>query len=134
MRLLLCSSVVLTASAAVIRAPLERRADDCQTNADGAAGIGAEFESVEFRFVNSQCSEDDTNDAKRKVVAERTGTNWQLTADSIGKPGTLQAEYIIDGVKVKVGSTDDATNGAKVAADLAKNLVRAVQHIRSVVG
>ncbi|KAF2112801.1 hypothetical protein BDV96DRAFT_649034 [Lophiotrema nucula] len=136
MRFLLCSSVVLTASAAVIRTPLERRVEDClidtsnsmeddpdRLNTDGTAGIGAEFESPEFALVSAQCSDDDTNDAKRKVIAGRTGTNWELTADSIGKKGKLQAEYIIDGVKVKVGSTEDATNGAKVAADLAQNLV-----------
>ena len=147
MRFLLCSSVVLTASAAVIRAPLERRVEDClidtsnsmeddpdRLNTDGTAGIGAEFESPEFALVSAQCSDDDTNDAKRKVIAGRTGTNWELTADSIGKKGKLQAEYIIDGVKVKVGSTEDATNGAKVAADLAQNLVRAAQRIRGVLG
>jgi len=149
MRFLLCSSVVLTASAAVIRAPLERRADpleDCQldiqdemasdpnrVNTDGTAGIGAEFESPDFRLKKSGCSADDTNDAKRNVIAKRTGTNWELTADSINKPGELQAEYIINGVEVKVGGgTKDEHDGAKVAAALAKDLVRAAQKTRDV--
>ncbi|KAI4635690.1 uncharacterized protein J4E87_000645 [Alternaria ethzedia] len=136
MRFLLCSSVVLTASAAVIRTPLQRRLEECQldiqdgmaddpdrVNTDGTAGIGAEFESPDFRLTKSGCSADDTNAAKRKVIAERTGTNWELTADSVNEPGALQAEYIIDGVKVKVGSTDDATNGAKVAAAMAQDLI-----------
>lgn len=140
MRFLLCSSVVLTASAGVIRAPLVRRVEDCQldtsedmaddldrVNTDGTAGIGAEFESPGWQLVSTDCSADDTNAAKRKVIADRTGTNWELTADSIGQPGKLQAEYIIDGVKVKVGSTDDATNGAKVAASFVQDLVSIAQ-------
>lgn len=143
MRFLLCSSVVLTASAAVIRTPLQRRLEECQldiqdgmaddpdrVNTDGTAGIGAEFESPDFRLTKSGCSADDTNAAKRKVIAERTGTNWELTADSVNEAGALQAEYIIDGVKVKVGSTDDATNGAKVAAAMAQDLVGAAQQTR----
>lgn len=147
MRLLLCSLVVLTASAGVIRAPLERRAsplEDCQletqdemaddpnrASTDGTAGIGAEFETPEFYF-ETECSAEDTYAAKYKVIAGRTGVNWKLTADSTSSPGKLQAEYIIDGNNVKVGSTDDATNGAKVAAAMAQDLVRAVQRIRSV--
>jgi hypothetical protein len=147
MRFLLCSSVVLTASAGVIRAPLERRADpleDCQleiqdemandpnrANTDGTAGIGAEFGTPEFYF-ETDCSAEDTNAAKYKVVAGRTGENWKLTADSTGDPGKLNAEYIVDGNHVKVGSTDDATNGAKVAAAMAQDLVRAVRRIRNV--
>ncbi|KAI4948372.1 hypothetical protein J4E91_005794 [Alternaria rosae] len=140
MRLLLCSSVVFTSSAAVIRTPLEQRADppvleDCQVeiqnemandlgrvNTDGTAGIGAEFETPEFYF-ETTCSAEDTFAAKGKVVADRTGTNWKLTADSGSSEGKLYAEYIIDGVQVKVGSTDDATNGAKVAAALAQDLI-----------
>jgi hypothetical protein len=100
--------------------------DPDRLNTDGTAGIGAEFESVQFTLENAQCSDDNTNAAKRKVIAGRTGTNWELTADSIGKPGKLQAEYIIDGVKVKVGSTEDTTNGAKVVADLVQDLVRRI--------
>jgi hypothetical protein len=147
MRFLLCSSVVLTASAGVIRAPLQRRVEECQLdtmdemaddpdrlNTDGTAGIGAEFESPEWRFSSVGCSDDDTNAAKRKVIASRTGTNWELTADSVGGAGKVQAEYIIDGVKVKVGSTDDATNGAKVAASFVQDLVRPTQWMCSVLG
>lgn len=139
MQLLLYSSVVLTASAAVLRAPLVPRQDDCQqdvgdnilddpsrANTDGTAGIGAEFEGAFFNLRSQGCSPADTNAAKRKVVGGRTGTNWQLTADDRGEAGRLNAEYIIDGVNVKVGSQDDATNGAKVAAALAQDLVRAV--------
>ena len=61
MRVLLRSLAVFTASAAVIRVPLERRVEDCQIdtsnsmgddpnrlNTDGTAGIGAEFESLDL--------------------------------------------------------------------------------------
>lgn len=142
MRLLLCSSVVLTASAGVIRAP--PTLEDCQleiqdkmandpnrVNTAGTAGIGAEFETPEI-YLETTCSAEDTNAAKYKVIAGRKGENWKLTADSLGQEGKLNAEYIIDGNNVKVGSTDDATNGAKVAAAMAKDLVRAVQSIRNV--
>jgi len=146
MRFLICASVVLTASAAVIHTPLEQRADrpvleDCQietqnemandlsrVNAEGTAGIGAEFESRQFYF-ESTCSPQDTFAAKGKVVADRTGPNeiWKLTADTGESEAVLYAEYIIDGGKVKVGSTVDETNGAKVAAALATDLVIVTQ-------
>ncbi|PVH98468.1 hypothetical protein DM02DRAFT_657349 [Periconia macrospinosa] len=119
MRFLLCSSVVYTASAAVIRAPLEGLLTD------GAAGIGAEFESPGFSLASedTKCSLANTHALKGKVIAGRTGVNWELTADTTERANYVQAEYIIKGENVKVGSTEAATNGAKVAADLAKDLI-----------
>ena len=88
--------------------------------ADGTAGIGAEFESPFFYFVNQACSADNTNDARKKVVAERTGTNWILTADTGASRsgGKLYAEYILDGRNIKVGG-----DGDKTAKSLADDLV-----------
>lgn len=135
-------STLLTASAAYL--PLHPRAysDPCvadiQDNeqvfndavtADGTAGIGAEFESPFFYFVNDKCSPDDTNAARKKVVAERTGTNWELTADTGASRsgGKLNAEYILDGREIKVGG-----DGDKVAKSIADDLVSAISILRFV--
>ncbi len=129
MHLLLCMSVLLTASAVYL--PLQPRVDPCEEiveedelveldgiTSDGSAGIGAEFESPFFYFVNQACNLDDTNAAKKEIVAGHTGTNWILTADTGGGAGKLNAEYILDGQNIKVGSGDAATAGAAIAQDL----------------
>ena len=129
MHLLLYSSMLLTASAVYL--PLQLRADAsdqevAETEAveldgptgDGTAGIGAEFESPGLIFESPGCSNADTNAAKKKIVGGRTGTNWMLTADTGVDPGKLQAEYILNGQNIKVGSGDAAKAGAAAAQDL----------------
>ena len=128
MHLLSYTSILLTASAAYLP---PRALDPCLQDvqdyeavqldgitADGTAGIGAEFESPAFYFTNPKCSIDDTNAAKKQIVAGRTGTNWELTADSTSDAGKINAEYILDGTKIKVGSGDGATAGKAWADDL----------------
>ena len=122
-------SILLTASAVYL--PLQPRVDPCIEDvedtemvtgdgptADGTAGIGAEFESPFFYFVNPKCSDDDTNAAKRETVNGRKGTNWYLSADTGAAPQRLNAEYILDGVNIKVGSGDGEKAGKEVADDL----------------
>ena len=134
MHLLLYMSILLTASAVYV--PLQPRVDPCEqeveenemveldaTTTDGTAGIGAEFESPFFYFVNQACSAADTNAAKKQIVAGRTGTNWILTADTGGGSGKLNAEYILNGENIKVGSGDAAKAGAAAAQDLVSNAV-----------
>lgn len=94
--------------------------DDGPTK-DGTAGIGAEFESPGFMFKSEGCSLEDTNAAKKKMVDNRKGTNWYLSADTGHDAGVLAAEYILDGVEIKVGSGD----GAKAAKELAQDRVSA---------
>ena len=48
---------------------------------------------------------------KKQIIAQRTGTNWELTADSTPDPGKLNAEYTLDGRKIKAGSGDSAAAG-----------------------
>lgn len=38
---------------------------------DGSAGIGIEFESTGFYFSSPECSEDDVNKAKKRLVGGR---------------------------------------------------------------
>ena len=129
MHLLPYLSIVLTASAASL--PLQLRATSCEEDvqdiemvtgdgptADGTAGIGAEFESPFFYFVNPDCSNENTNAAKKEVVAGRTGTNWYLSADTGAAPQKLNAEYILDGKNIKVGSGDGEKAGKAIADDL----------------
>ncbi|KAI4208870.1 MAG: hypothetical protein LQ351_008135 [Letrouitia transgressa] len=123
------TSLFLTASAVIV--PLQPRAntnDPCAVNpsgvgdlgptVDGAAGIGAEFESPAFYFTNPECSPEDTFAAKGKIVNGRTGDQWILSADTGGNEGKLNAEYILNGKKIKVGSGDGAKSGREVANDL----------------
>ena len=129
MHVFLYMSILLTGSAVYL--PLQPRLDPCLEyvkdtemvtgdgpTADGTAGIGAEFESPFFYFVNPDCSADDTNAAKREVINGRKGTNWYLSADTGAAPQTLNAEYILDGVNIKVGSGDGEKAGKAVANDL----------------
>ncbi|KAJ5168163.1 uncharacterized protein N7482_003757 [Penicillium canariense] len=87
---------------------------------DGSAGIGVEFESPWFYFKSDGCSADDTNAAKKELVAGRKGDNWMLTADTGAGTSKLQAEYIVDGRKVKVGKGTAQTAGKEIAEDLRK--------------
>ena len=127
--LLYMLSILLTASAVYV--PIYPRVDPCLQDveeiemvyldaptADGSAGIGAEFESPFFYFINNDCSLEDTNAAKRQVVAGRTGTNFLLTADTGNNAGKLNAEYILDGQNIKVGSGDAAKAGKAASDDL----------------
>ena len=141
MHLLPYLSILLTASA--VHLPLERRVDPCSQDvedteailldgptADGTAGIGAEFESPFFYFVNADCSREDTNAARKQVIDGRTGTNWQLTADTGDNPGKVNAEYILNGANIKVGSGDAAKTGKAIADDLV-NTAPTQRRIRS---
>lgn len=127
MHLLLYASVLSTISA--LNIPLLPRGvcEDTQDSqlayndgptADGTAGIGAEFESPFFKLENKDCSLEDTNSAKKSLIEGRKGPNWELTADSVGVAGELQAEYILDGRNIKVGSEDGAKAGKAIADDL----------------
>ena len=128
MHLLLYTSVLLTASAAYLppRAldPCTQDVQDVEAvqldgpTADGTAGIGAEFESPAFYFTNISCSVADSNTVKHQIVAQRTGTNWELTADSTSDAGKVNAEYILNGQNIKVGSGDGARAGKAWADDL----------------
>lgn len=129
MHLLLYSSILLTTSAAYV--PLQLRADPSEqevsdtemveldaTTSDGTAGIGAEFESPTLYFESPGCSTANTNAARKQIVGGRTGTNWVLTADSGAGDGKVNAEYILNGLNIKVGSGDAAKAGAAAAQDL----------------
>lgn len=128
MHLLPYTSILLTASAVYL--PLQPRVDPCIQDipdeavshdgptADGTAGIGAEFESFAFSFENPKCSPEDTIATRKQVIAERTGLNWELTADTGRNPGKVNAEYILNGKNIKVGSGDGALAGKARADDL----------------
>ena len=79
-------SILLTTSAVCLS--LQPRVDPCLEDVkdtemviddgltvDGIADIEVEFESSFFYFVNSKCSDDDTNAAKKEIVDGRKGTN-----------------------------------------------------------
>jgi hypothetical protein len=130
MRLLLCLLPALLPAFAAPASSVDN-ADDCDLadelniievndgpTADSSAGLGVEFESPWFYFKSDGCSADDTNAAKKEVVAGRQGEHWMLTADTGAGTGRLQAEYIVDGRKVKVGKNMAQAVGKEIAEDL----------------
>jgi hypothetical protein len=95
--------------------------------ADGSPGIGIEFESPMFYFSSPSCPEATVNNAKKKVLAGRkqkvdSGKSplWMLTADTGAGERVLQAEYIIDGQQIKLGSGQAET----VTKEIVKDFVR----------
>lgn len=127
MQLFLYASILLTTSALNIPVQPRGECEDMQDyelvyndgpTADGTAGIGAEFESPFFKLENKDCSLEDTNFAKKSLIEGRKGPNWELTADSTGVAGELQAECILDGRNIKVGSENGAAAGKTIADDL----------------
>ena len=80
---------------------------------DKSPGIGVEFETGHIRFFSSNCDKASTDALKGKMVGNRHGDNWMLTADTtLNDAGLLDAEYILDGRNIKLG-----TGAAEQAAD-----------------
>lgn len=102
--------------------PLSAAAIEAPTNdgptSDKSAGIGMEFETGQLRFYSKTVSEADTFKLKGKLIGGREGTNWKLTGDTMLDRGLLNAEYILDGAQIKLGSGDLAKATADVANDL----------------
>ncbi len=64
-----------------------------------------EFETGGILFKstkNGGCSKEDTDVSKEKLVNNREGKIWKLTADTIGDANILIAEYILDGTPIKL--------------------------------
>ena len=109
------TSIFAVASAAVINTlqyPL------ASTVVDDSCKVGAEFESPYLRFENAECSSDDTFKAKGKAILGHTGSSRKLTGDTGVDQGKLNAEYILDGTSIKVGSGNARKAGADAATDL----------------
>lgn len=83
-----------------------------------SAGIGAEFETPGYTLKNAKCSKADADDFKKSVIAGRkdAGGLWALTVDTTSKAGLLNAEYIMDGKNMKVGSKNAKKAGKDAAA------------------
>lgn len=90
---------------------------------DKSAGIGVEFESQAVTFGKPGCSSGDTNQAKGQQVGDRKGDNWQLTADTTNEvPGQLTAEYILNGVTIKIGTGAASAAAAAVSGDIVSTI------------
>lgn len=86
---------------------------------DKSAGLGVEFETSAVIFESGQCSMSDTNQAKGKLVGNRKGDKWELTADTTEAiAGRLTAEYILDGTQIKIGDGTASAAAAAVSGDL----------------
>ncbi|KAL8827257.1 MAG: hypothetical protein Q9191_003292 [Dirinaria sp. TL-2023a] len=75
---------------------------------DRSAGIGMEYESVYIQFHSEKAKNDEdaskTFQSKGKLVNDLRGTNWQLTVDALDRKGDLDAEIILDGKSIKLGT------------------------------
>lgn len=72
---------------------------------DKSSGICVEFESGGVLFRSENCDKPSTDSSKGKLVNNRQGTNWKLTADNnANEAGILAAEYILDGTQIKTGT------------------------------
>ena len=87
---------------------------------DGAAGIGAEFETLYVNFHNSACNLEDTFAAKHKPVEGWSGLDFNLSVDTgaleLGA-GKLNPEYVLHGRSIKVGDGSATAAGAAAAND-----------------
>ncbi|TVY15049.1 hypothetical protein LARI1_G006716 [Lachnellula arida] len=100
---------------------LETSTSDGPTS-DKSAGIGVQFktDAILFRKGSRDCHEQSAFASQKKMVARRgSGQSWALTADTQKDTDVLDAEYIIDGRVVKIGSGDAGKAAAAIATDLA---------------
>jgi len=126
---------ILSLSTSVLSIENQRRAFGCDGDDEGSEaptldgptsdkspGIGVEFETAVVQFkstVKGGCSKKATDASKGKQVDNRNGKYWKLTADTIGDPDVLTAEYILDGTQIKIG----AGTAKEVAAAIEKDFV-----------
>ena len=131
---LLC--LLLTANAAMIPTVLPRAiAPGCEDanvsdeinmfddggSASGAAGIGVELETFRIQFSHDTCSLENTFKAKGKIVRGHpaTASTFVLSVDTSTEfsKGTPQAEYVLDGTKIKVGEAGAAKAAGRAVYD-----------------
>ncbi|CEJ58927.1 hypothetical protein PMG11_07567 [Penicillium brasilianum] len=86
---------------------------------DKAAGLGVEFESgINFKSVED-CGEENTFASKGKTVKGHESTNWDLTVDTTSEmTNYLQAEYILNGINIKIGQNQAVPAAKAIASDL----------------
>lgn len=126
-------SFILSLSTNALSIDNQRRAFGCDGDDEGSElptldgptsdkspGIGVEFEAGAVLFESpGGCSKEDTDVSKGKLVNNRQGKNWKLTADTIGDENTLTAEYILDGTQIKI----DAGTAKEAAAAVGNDFV-----------
>ena len=84
---------------------------------DKAPGMGVEFETAGIKFASADCDKPSTDSSKGKMVGNRQGENWKLTADTtFNEAGLLDAEYILDGTQIKL-DTGKASEAAEAVAN-----------------
>ena len=72
-------------------------------------------------LVSPDCNAADTNQAKGKQIGSRSGTNWELTADTtLEIAGRLSAEYILNGQTIKIGTGAASAAAAAVSSDVVR--------------
>lgn len=94
--------------------------DDGPTS-DQSPGIGVEFESDSLTLHSATWEKSNTPRSKVKgqILGGRKGDHWALTVDTTPKSaGTVDAEYILDGTKIKIGAGTAVKAAEQVAADL----------------
>jgi hypothetical protein len=95
---------------------------------DGSPGIGFEFECGQILLQPEKygCTEEQMEKAKGNILGGRTGTNWELTADTTVDQ-SVDAEYILNGKTIKLGSGDLQKAAEEVANDVVSYFLRMKQ-------
>lgn len=103
---------------------IEVDTDDISPTNDGPtgdreAGLGVEFESgINFKSVED-CGEENTFASKGKTVKGHESTYWDLTVDTTSEMvNYLQAEYILNGINIKIGKNQAVPAAKAIASDL----------------
>lgn len=101
--------------------PLHRRAN--------SPGLGVELETsrITLKPTNREaCSRQDIEKLKGNVIGKRTGAKWELTADTTITE-RLDAEYILDGTKIKLRDGTAGSTAQEIATDLVSTLQERVR-------
>ena len=86
---------------------------------DQSASIGVEFKTLSVWFASPGCSVADTIQAGGKVVGNRKGDEWELTATTYDD-STLFASYTMDGAQIKIGDGTVTAAAAAVSNDIVR--------------
>ena len=88
--------------------------------ADREAGLGVEFETSGLFFASVEnCGQENTFKSKNKAISGHQATDWDLTVDTTAtQSNRLDAEYILNGKTIKIGTNRAAQAAKDVASDI----------------
>lgn len=79
-----------------------------------------EFETSRFYFTSVEnCGKENTFESKNKAISGHQATDWDLAVDTTAvQSNRLDAEYILNGKPIKIGTNQAAQAAKDVASDI----------------